>query len=98
MTYQELRQALNVFGLGERASLDEIRRRYRELVRQHHPDAGGEDPAAIRRVNAAYRLLGDYCRHYRFCFSHEEFLEQSPEERLREQFSGDPLWGGKTEL
>jgi DnaJ-class molecular chaperone len=99
MTYQELRQALAIFELGERASLEEIRHRYRDLARRHHPDAGGEDAAAMRRINAAYQLLGDYCRRYRFCFSHEEFLEQSPEERLREQFSGDPVWGGgpKTE-
>ena len=98
MTYQELRQALAVFELGERASLDEIRRRYRDLARRHHPDAGGEDAQAIRRVNAAYRLLSDYCRGYRFSFGREEFLEQFPEERLREQFAGDPVWGGKTDL
>ena len=97
MTYQELRQALAIFELGERASLEEIRHRYRDLAKRHHPDAGGEDAAAIRRINAAYRLLCDYCRRYRFCFSHEEFLEQSPEERLREQFSGDRDVGRRAE-
>ncbi|AMV71172.1 J domain-containing protein [Desulfuromonas carbonis] len=94
MNFQELVQALGTLELGERASLAEIRRRYHQLVRRHHPDAGGEDAAAIRRVNAAYQLLTSYCRNYRFSFSHEEFLEQFPEERLREQFSQDPVWGG----
>jgi cysteine sulfinate desulfinase/cysteine desulfurase-like protein len=27
-----------------------------------------------------------------YCFSEEEYLEQDPEERLRRQFMGDPLW------
>jgi hypothetical protein len=35
-----------------------------------------------------------YCRDYRFSFSREEFLEQRPEERLRQQFAQDPIWGG----
>jgi hypothetical protein len=35
-----------------------------------------------------------YCRDYRFSFSWEEFLEQRPEERLRQQFAHDPIWGG----
>lgn len=98
MNYRDLQQALGVLELGERASLAEIRRRYHELARRHHPDAGGEegeDATAIRRVNAAYRLLTSYCRNYRFSFSHEEFLEQLPEERLREQFGHDPVWGGE---
>jgi len=94
MNYQELTEALRVLGLGERASLAEIRRCYHQLARRHHPDAGGEDALAIRRINAAYRLLTAYCRSYRFNFSHEEFLEQVPEERLRQQFGSDPVWGG----
>ncbi len=96
MTYEELRAALALFGLPERATLRQLKTRHRELLRRHHPDAAGEGGAeAIRQVNAAYRLLEAYCRNYRFCFSREEFLEQNPEERLREQFSQDPVWGGK---
>ena len=97
MNYRELQAALEVLGIGERASLTQIRDRHRELARRHHPDAGGADGEEIRRINAAYRLVNAYCRDYRFSFSHEEFLEQSPEERLREQFYGDPVWGGEEE-
>ncbi len=101
MEYHELRQALAVLGLGERASLAEIKTRHRALVKRHHPDAapGTAEPEAILKINAAYRLLCDYCANYRFAFDEEEFLEQNPEERLRRQFAGDPLWGrsGKRE-
>ena len=95
VTYQELQQALAVFGLGERATLEQLRQRHRELARRCHPDHGGADDDSIRRVNAAYQLLSDYCRSYRFSFAPEEFYEQYPEERLRRQFSWDRVWGGQ---
>ena len=98
MNFNELRTALALFGLGERATLKQVKLRYRQLVKENHPDLcpeeGGEQ---IRRVNQAYGLLLDYCANYRFCFSEEEFLEQYPEERLRRQFGWDPVWSGTHE-
>lgn len=94
MTYADLHEALRVFGLGERATLAEIKARHRQLVKRHHPDRGDLDnPETIRLVNAAYRVLLDYLAQYRFSFSEEEFYEQRPEERLRQQFMTDPHWG-----
>jgi DnaJ-class molecular chaperone len=94
MTYKELRAACEVFGLGERVTLGELKSRHRELVKRLHPDAGDADhPDEIRKVNAAYRVLLDYVTQYSFSFSEEEFYEQNPEERLRRQFMDDQLWG-----
>lgn len=94
MTYQELLNALEVFSLPQRASLKQIKGRHRELVKLCHPDRGGEgDPERIRLVNAAYKVLLEYCENYSFSFSEAEFYEQNQEERLRRQFSDDPLWG-----
>lgn len=97
MTYRELQTALELFNLGERAALEQIKARHRELVKAHHPDRSGGDGEAMRRINAAYALLLAYCSAYRFNFSEEEFLEQNPGERLRRQFGWDPLWSGKKE-
>jgi curved DNA-binding protein CbpA len=94
MNYNELLKAQKMLGLGERASLSQIKERYRELARQHHPDAGGESEA-MQEINAAYALLLSYLADYRFSFAEEEFYEQQPEERLRRQFGDDPLWGNK---
>lgn len=67
---------------------------WRGTVKRHHPDAGNSgDPDAIRKVNAAYRVLQDCVTGYRFSFAEEEFYEQNPEERIRQQFMNDPLWG-----
>ncbi len=94
MTYADLQEALRVLGLGEQVTLKELKTRYREMVKRHHPDAGiAGDPEIIRKVNAAYGVLLDYVAAYRFSFVEEEFYEQNPEERLRRQFTEDPLWG-----
>jgi len=96
MTYAELCEALEVFGLSGRATLKQIKQRHRELVRAHHPDHhDATDDEQITAINAAYAVLSAYCLSYRFDFSREEFLEQNPEERLRSQFASDPVWGGK---
>jgi len=98
MEYLELRAALEEFSVSERVSLRQIKDRYRELVRRYHPDSGADfDPEKIRRINEAYRVLRSYCQEYSFNCSRTEFLEQYPEERLREQFAQDSLWGGRAE-
>ena len=98
MTYRELKDALKTFGITERATLEQIKQRHRELVKMHHPDQSVKtDPEMIRNINDAYEIITTYCAGYRYCFSEEEFLEQNPGERLRRQFGCDPLWGGKPE-
>jgi DnaJ-class molecular chaperone len=94
MTYEELQQALEEFELPARVSLKKIRERHRQLVRRYHPDKGEvADGEKIRRINAAYKVLSEYVGDYRFDFSREQFLDQYPEERLREQFWSEKPWG-----
>ena len=94
MTFEELQMALAEFDLPARVTLKKIRERHRQLVRCHHPDRGAPaNGERIRRINAANRILTEYVSGYRFDFSREEFLQQYPEERLREQFWSDKPWG-----
>jgi hypothetical protein len=51
-----------VLGAHPDASDAEIKRRYRRLMREVHPDANADDPEATRkaaRLNAAFETLGD---------------------------------------
>ena len=94
MEYKDLAAALKLFSITRPTSLKELKSLHKELVKKYHPDTGCGDNDQIRLVNCAYKILTEYCSGYNFTFSHDEFIEQYPEERLREQFSDDPVWGG----
>ena len=49
-------EAFLVLGLKRGASQDSIKKSYRRLVKQHHPDLGGSADS-FRKVNEAYQLL-----------------------------------------
>ena len=43
MYFADLQEALKVLGLGERATIREIKAHHRALVKRHHPDTGNGD-------------------------------------------------------
>lgn len=92
MTYSDLQKALDSLKLYDRITYRQIKERYRELARNHHPDHGATDPAKIAEINSAYELLCAYCESFRFQFTEEEFYRQNPAEHLRKQFGADPVW------
>jgi molecular chaperone DnaJ len=47
-----------VLGLDRGATVDDIRRAHRKLVREHHPDKGG-DAEKFKKVQEAYEILSD---------------------------------------
>ncbi len=70
--HQEVKRAQAVLGLGQEASLNEVKRAYYTLAQEYHPDAQAGDVAAdpsaepqaedrFAQVAAAYQLLSNYC-------------------------------------
>lgn len=85
----EIDRARRVLGLGERASLEEIKSAYRRMCKKWHPDTLGDDPASskkIKEINAAYRLLLDYCERYPFSFLPETVESFDPEKWWYQRF------------
>jgi DnaJ-class molecular chaperone len=96
--YEEITNALRVLGLYESATVKEIKNRYRELLKEWHPDLceGNESVRKQKTIEiiSAYRIIMDYCEQYRFSFSKEEIEKYiSPEELWEKQFGKDPIWG-----
>jgi len=97
--YQQITEARNLLELPERASMEEIKSNYRNLIRQWHPDTSKETGEKCTEVTAgiiaAYNTIIDYCNQYRFSFSQEEIrLHFSEEEWWSERFGNDPVWAG----
>jgi preprotein translocase subunit Sec63 len=99
VTAEAIRDAAEVLQINDRASLNEIRLRYVELLKKWHPDVSENDAASSHEMtlllNRSYRLLVDYCTNYRFSFRLDEVvreMEKSPSAYWMERFGEDPIW------
>ena len=62
----QLREPLATLGLSWPITLDEVKARYKELAKRHHPDANGGDRSAeerLKTINIAYSALRSALRH-----------------------------------
>lgn len=48
-----------ILGIPKTAIKDDVKRAYRKLAHQYHPDKKGGDEAKFKEVNEAYQILGD---------------------------------------
>jgi molecular chaperone DnaJ len=53
------RDYYEILGLKKGASEEEIKKAYRALAHQHHPDKAGGNEAKFKEINEAYQTLGD---------------------------------------
>jgi len=55
-----------ILGVSKTASPDEIKRAYRKLAHQHHPDKSSGDEAKFKEINEAYQVLSDPQKRSRY--------------------------------
>lgn len=87
--FNEIEEARKLLGIGETATLKEIKAAYRTLAHRYHPDkyngAAGEDTEELmKRLNRASKILMDYCKEYKYSFTEEDIARTYPyDEYLR---------------
>jgi len=60
------RDYYEVLGVGKNASADEIKKAFRRLAVQHHPDKEGGDETRFKELNEAYEVLKDPSKRQRY--------------------------------
>ncbi len=60
------RDYYEVLGISKNASADEIKKAFRKLAIQHHPDKEGGDETKFKEINEAYEVLKDAQKRQRY--------------------------------
>lgn len=93
--WEEIFQAKELLGLGERATLGEIKRSYRKQCKANHPDLVGNDRAKgelMRKLTRAYDLLTNHCDQFEIPLIPVDGETLDPEDWWMDRFGQDPLW------
>ncbi len=96
--YKDIIEAKELLKLPDRASKEEIKLKYRELIAQWHPDKCKENNEECNemaiKIIAAYKTITIYCNQYKYSFEKKEIKNYlSGEDWWFERFGNDPLWG-----
>jgi hypothetical protein len=94
------REAADILGIAEQASINEIRSRYHALVKEWHPDVSDYDSEdahnTMIRLNDAYDILIGYCMQVEISFRSEDLMqttETGSMDTWMERYGDDPIWG-----
>ena len=90
--FEEIDKARKLLGLGERATLKELKHAYKQMAFRHHPDiteVSNEDDQVIKQLNWAYALLQDYFDNYSYSFSRWDVLKTYSHEEYLSKFFQD---------
>jgi DnaJ-class molecular chaperone len=81
----DIEEALEILELPRFITKEEIKKRYKELVKKHHPDIT-KDSYKINQIIAAYRVLMDYIDNFRYSFDEDEISKQIPNMTHNQKF------------
>ena len=88
--FEEIDKARRLLGLGDKATLKEIKHAYRKMAFHYHPDrkrwVGDEEDDMMKQLNWAYKLLLDYVANYSYSFIEEDVARGSPYEEYLQRF------------
>jgi curved DNA-binding protein CbpA len=83
-SFEEMDKARKLLGMGEFASLDEIKPAYRNKTFLYHPDKSNSENAKgeemMKSLNQAYELLTEYCSRYKYSFKEDDVDRAFPDD------------------
>jgi len=74
------RDYYSILGLRLDSSAEEIKKVYRKLAMQYHPDRNGGNPESeerLKEINEAYQILGDEKKRRRYDLQYRQPFENS---------------------
>ena len=87
VSFDEIDEARKLLGLGEHATLKQIRHSYRQMAFCYHPDReGSPSEKMMKELNAAYKLLIDYCANYSYPFKEQDVARTYPHDEYLRRF------------
>lgn len=95
--FTQIDQARKMLGLGEEASMEEIKAVYRQLSLNFHPDRCLEPDKKrceekFKKINQARDIIMHYCANYRFSFREPEVkkntMDRETYEHLKRFYDG----------
>ena len=95
--YTEIDEARKFLELCESATMEEIKKSHRRLIKKWHPDVSKEKKdlcgKMTKQIHDAYNLLIEYCSHYNLSFSKKEVEQYAwADDWWFKRFGSDPVW------
>lgn len=98
---EKIYKAARILNLDEKVSLEDIKNKYRKLIKKWHPDKCEDETEKCKEktkeINQAYKIIISYCNNYLYSFKKDDIINNLPveiqvTERWKNQFKDDPLW------
>ncbi|MDP8261741.1 MAG: DnaJ domain-containing protein [Candidatus Ancaeobacter aquaticus] len=95
--FKQIDNARKMLGLNEEASIEDIKRAYRQLSLKYHPDKCKEEDKVkceetIKEINHAREIIIAYCAEYRYSFREKDVkknaLYSDYDEHLKRFYDG----------
>ena len=94
--FEEVNKARELLGLGETATLKQMKRAYKRAANRYHPDKCRDSDRVkcaemMKKVNKAYELITKYFTGYSYSFREEDVARAYPDDDYIWHSSGS--WG-----
>jgi len=91
-TFEQIDEARKLLGLGQTATLRQIKVAYRRVASRYHPDKCEDEDKLkcvemMKKVNEAYELITKYCTQYSYSFREEDVRRAYPHEEYLRRYS-----------